>query len=101
MAPIVSDFADYEGTKAGYCAKLKINPHTFDYWRKRVKTRQATEQPKRQRRFIPLPAPRQINVIAASEEAVCFILYLPDGKRLEFPLTTPTEILHTVLQIPC
>ncbi|MFT4973097.1 MAG: hypothetical protein ACI9XO_000048 [Paraglaciecola sp.] len=39
MAPIVSDFADYEGTKAGYCAKLKINPHTFDYWRKRVKTR--------------------------------------------------------------
>lgn len=100
MRPIVAGYAAYSGTKKAYCAQHDLNPHTLDYWRKRIQTIDADtptaqdkpSKSKKQSSFVELPP-------LAVAPASLYTLHFPDGKRLELPLQTPLEMLSALLQL--
>lgn len=93
MRPIVAGYDTYEGTKKSYCAKYDLNVHTFDYWRKRVKTVDLSN--KQTNPFVEL-SPTRNSLLPSS---IHYLLYFPDGKRLELPMGVPSELLIQLLQI--
>ena len=91
MRPIVAAYANYTGTKKAYCAQHDLNPHTLDYWCKRIAAVDKPPKSSKQSSFIEL-AP-----FASSTS--CYTLHFPDGKRLELPLQTPIDFLAQLIQI--
>lgn len=119
MRPLVLGYANYDGTKKAYCAMHNINPHTLDYWRKRIglidgsskqvvsqeaKAAKSTTGKSKRGGFVSVPIPSQDLTKALSfGDWSGYTLHLPDGKRLDLPSNTPTQILSELLQtqLPC
>jgi len=101
MRPIVEGYANFQGTKKEYCAPHDLNPYTLDYWRSRIKEIDGSVKNKKIKEdtsspigFIAVPPPA-----SSVPSASLYTLHLPDGKRLDLPLTTSIELLTQLLQI--
>lgn len=96
MRPIVAGFAHFQGTKQSYCEQLDLNPHTLDYWRRRIREQASKEGERAETqptgKFIPLHRP----VLPQQDH---LILHFPDGRRLQMPLSTPPALLQHLIQI--
>ncbi len=104
MRSVVAGYADFAGTKKDYCARLDLNVHTFDYWRKRVRAAESPTERKNpalpaSQKFVELPPPPPLPATDFGTVRAVYTLHLPDGKRLDLPLCTPPAVLTHLLQI--
>lgn len=108
MRPIVLGYSNYAGTKKAYCAKHALNPHTLDYWRKRIEQidkaavagtpKSVVGKTSNQNKFIRVPQLSQAGYDIKAGHY--YILELPDGKSLHLPLSTSVAVLTELLQTP-
>jgi|TARA_B110000908_G_C10078075_1_gene368253 transposase-like protein len=103
MRSIVADYEDYDGTKKTYCATHELNPHTFDYWRERVRAADARNVTKPTKRKISNSTSNFVELsptrATLKPTITHYMLHFPDGKRLELPLGVSAELLIELLKI--
>jgi hypothetical protein len=77
-----------------WCAANGVSVHTFDYWRRRLRSRTVAKRPRRQR-LVPVvvkPAP------GAPASAVTIEIALPGGIALRAPATVETRWLAALVR---
>ena len=86
-----------ELSHSAFCAQEKINPHTFDYWRKKLTRLKRSKRQKKEAGFISV-VPELSSFSPSSSSPIC--IRLSTGHTIELPADYPpvdlTKLLRTL-----
>jgi hypothetical protein len=84
-------------SRRAWCAANEVSVHTFDYWRRRLRTRTVSKSPPRQphQRLVPVIVK---SATVASESATAVEIALPSGIALRAATTVEARWLATLVR---